>query len=181
MRIRLWQNKRQQSVNDFSSCKSGNWNLNLSLLSIIIVLATCLGKIECYTLLAPSWQWASTKWQCFTSWLLGNLGGKWSHTSINNGLVAFIRWEPRRHPATASLIIAINWVFHPATQWWSTFQPIKPVKTPYIDISSHLVLSLTILQGQKSLTLRWRSFSTSGRERVAFILACTGGQYISYA
>jgi len=52
--IQLWQNERQRSVNHFSSCKSGYYNVYLSLLSIIIVLAAILGKRECYTLSARS-------------------------------------------------------------------------------------------------------------------------------
>ena len=38
-----------------------------------------------------------------------------------------------------------------------------------------------MIQGQKSLTLSWRSFSWLGRERVAIFLAYTGGQCFQYA
>jgi len=37
------------------------------------------------------------------------------------------------------------------------------------------------MQGQKLLTLLWRSFSRSGREHIAFSLAFKRGQYINYA
>jgi hypothetical protein len=47
----------------------------------------------------------------------------------------------------------------------------------YIDKNSHIALWLTMIQSQQSLTLRWRSFARSGRERFAFSFSSKGGQY----
>jgi hypothetical protein len=113
----------------------------------------------------------------FWSWMLGNLGGKWSQTSINEVLPAFICWYSRGDPAIASQTITSSFRLIAATQWSWPFQTIKQVKTAYIDISGHLVLCFTIRQCQVSLTIQWSSFSRLGRQRIAFSLAFKGGQY----
>jgi len=57
--------ERQQSVNHFSSCKSGIWKVICSLLCISVVLAVFEGQRDCDTLPAWSWKWASTEHQSF--------------------------------------------------------------------------------------------------------------------
>jgi len=47
----------------------------------------------------------------------------------------------------------------------------------YIDNNGHIALKLTIMEGQQLLTLRWRSFSWSGREHFTFSFAYRGSQY----
>jgi len=50
----------------------------------------------------------------------------------------------------------------------------------YIDNNGHIALYITIMEGQQSLTLRWRSFSWWGREHSTFSLAYKGSQYFVY-
>jgi len=50
----------------------------------------------------------------------------------------------------------------------------------YIDNNGHITLQLTMMEGQQSLTLCWRSFSRWGRERFTFTFAYTGTQWSLY-
>jgi len=50
------ENERQQSVNDFLSCKSGNWKLICSLLRITDLLEAVLVKKGCDTVTSPFWK-----------------------------------------------------------------------------------------------------------------------------
>ena len=55
--------ERQQSVNDFKSCKSSNWNVIWSMLAKIDILAAFIGNKQCCTLPAPFWKRPSTECQ----------------------------------------------------------------------------------------------------------------------
>lgn len=50
----------------------------------------------------------------------------------------------------------------------------------YIDSNGHITLWSHILTGQKSLILRWCSFTKWGREHLAFFFAYKGSQYVDY-
>jgi len=50
----------------------------------------------------------------------------------------------------------------------------------YTENNTNIELWLTMMQGQQSLTLRWRSFSRWGRVHVAFSFSSKGSQYIVY-
>jgi len=50
----------------------------------------------------------------------------------------------------------------------------------FIDNNSHIAMWLTMMEGQKSLTLYWRSFSRWGRERFTFTFAYKGSQQSVY-
>jgi len=50
----------------------------------------------------------------------------------------------------------------------------------YIDHNSHIVLWLTMMEGQQVLMLHWRPFSSRGREHFTFSVSYQGGQYIVY-
>jgi len=50
----------------------------------------------------------------------------------------------------------------------------------YIDNNGHIALWLTMLEGQQSLTLCWRSFSRWGRECFMFTFAYIGSQQSIY-
>jgi len=50
----------------------------------------------------------------------------------------------------------------------------------YIDHNGHIVQWLSMVEGQQLLTLRWRSFSTWGRECFTFLFAYQGSQYSVY-
>jgi len=52
--------EHQQSVNDFRSSKSSNYNVIWSLLSRIDILAACISKKDSLTLPASFWIWVST-------------------------------------------------------------------------------------------------------------------------
>ena len=56
----------------------------------------------------------------------------------------------------------------------------KVAHTPFITVCNLSQLWLPKMQNQKLLTLRWRSFSSWGREHVAFSLSYKGGQYSIY-
>jgi len=58
--------------------------------------------------------------------------------------------------------------------------PIKAANSRYMDVCDHLPIRLPNIQVQKSLTLRWRSFSEWGRECVTFSSAYKGSLYLIY-
>jgi len=57
---------------------------------------------------------------------------------------------------------------------------IKAANTLIIDNSNHITSKTTYLEDQKSLTLRWFSFSVWGSYRLAFSCAYRGGRYVGY-
>jgi len=59
------ENERQRSVNNFESCKLGNWKVTCPLLCITDVLSAFNGERESDTLPTRSWKWASTERQSF--------------------------------------------------------------------------------------------------------------------
>jgi hypothetical protein len=61
-----------------------------------------------------------------------------------------------------------------------TFLPIKAANTPLITVSNNSQLRLVMMQNQKLLTLRWRSFSEGGSDRTVYIFADKGCQYAAY-
>jgi len=65
LRIRPWQNERQQSVNDFWSCIIGNLLGDQLRPFINGVLASFMRKRVSLMLPAPFWNWASTERQRF--------------------------------------------------------------------------------------------------------------------
>ena len=71
-------------------------------------------------------------------------------------------------PTTSSGTLTTNFIHRAATECSWAFWCTRTVKTMYIDNNSHIALWSTMIQGQQSLMLRWRSFSIWGREDVAF-------------
>jgi hypothetical protein len=61
--IHLLQNQRQWSVNNFRSCKSGNWKFNWLWWCITEALATCIGKNDSDMLHSSSCKWTSMECQ----------------------------------------------------------------------------------------------------------------------
>jgi len=57
---------------------------------------------------------------------------------------------------------------------------MKTIKTSFIDTTALIALSLTMIQGQKSLMLCWHSFSRWGRGCVAFVFTYKGSEYFIY-
>ena len=77
----------QQSVNDFWSCKFGNWSETGSFKCILKISAALIGPKESDTLCAQSWKWASTEHQQFLPvhhyWLQCDVAVKDSIESCN--------------------------------------------------------------------------------------------------
>jgi len=60
------------------------------------------------------------------------------------------------------------------------YVPVKAANSRYLDVCDHSPIRSPKMQDQKSLTLRWRSFSEWGRECVTSSLAYRGSRYIIY-
>ena len=106
LRICLWQNERQPSVNHFWFCKSGNYKVLWSLLYMIKVLASFIRKSESDRFPAPAWKWVSTEGQRF---LVLHLGwSKWPlNADIDLQLVDRIYWCRRKLPGSPDVRVRV--------------------------------------------------------------------------
>ena len=96
-------------------------------------------------------------------------------------MATFIGRYVRDIPATSSGSVTTHFIHRSTTKYSWACNCIKTVKTIYIDHNGHLVLWLTMMEGQQSLTLYWRLFSRWGRERFTFPFAYQCSQYSVYA
>jgi len=108
------------------------------------------------------------------------MSGTWSHASINKDMAAIISKYVWDIPATSSRTVTTYFLYRASTKSSWAFWNIKTVKTLYIEINGHIVLWLTTMQGQQSLTLHWRSISRLGREHFIFSFSYKCGQYFVY-
>jgi len=108
------------------------------------------------------------------------MSGIWSQASINKDMAAFIGKYVWDIPATSSGTVTPYFIYRANTtcSWacWCT----TTVKMMYIDHNSHIVLWLTMMEGQQSLKLHWQSFSRWGEEHDVFSFSYNGSQYIVY-
>jgi len=96
------------------------------------------------------------------------MSGTWSQASINEDMASFIGKYVRDIPATSSGTVTTHIISSATTKCSWALWYIKTVKMRYIVSHGHIVLWLTMIQVQQSLTLRWRSLSGWGREHVGF-------------
>jgi len=105
------------------------------------------------------------------------MSGTWSQAYIYKKIAALICKYVWDIPATSSGTVTYYFICIATTKCSWPFWDTKPVKTMYIDNNDYIALWLTMMQGQQSLTLHWRSFSRWGREVVTFSFSYIGGQY----
>jgi len=116
----------------------------------------------------------------FYSCIFGNMTGTWSQASINKDMTPIMSKLIRDISATSSWTVTTYWIYRATSKCCWPFWPTKQVKTTYIDNNDHIVLWLTMIQGQQSLTLLWHSFSRWGRDHVTFSFSYKGWQYFVY-
>jgi len=92
-------------------------------------------------------------------------------------MAAFIGRCIQDIPATSSRTVTTHFIYRATTKYSWAFEHTKTVKMMYIDREGHIPLWLTMMDGQQSLTLNWRSFSRWGREHFSFSCSCKDGQY----
>jgi len=108
------------------------------------------------------------------------MSGAWSQASIKTEMAACIGRYVRDIPATSSTKVIMYFIFRGTTKYSWAFECTKAVKTMNIDRNGHIVLCLTVMEGQESLTLRWETFSRWGIERFSFSFAYKGSQWFVY-
>jgi len=99
------------------------------------------------------------------------MSGAWSETSIIRDMTACIRRYVRDILATSSGTVTTYFIYRATTKYSWAFWCIITVKTIYIDNNHHITLWLTMMQGEQSLKLSWRSFWGWGRKRFTFTFA----------
>jgi len=147
---------------------------------ILGVLAGLMCKTQILTRPTTSWKWASIEcqqsvndiWSC----IFGNMSGAWSKASIKKDMAAFIGRYVRDILATSSGTVTTYFIYRATTKHSWAFWHMMTVKTMYIDNNRHIVLWLTMIEGQQLLTLCWRSFWRWGSKRFTFTFAYKGSQ-----
>ena len=108
------------------------------------------------------------------------MSGAWSQASINRDMAAFKSWYVRDIPAASSGTVKTYFIYRATTKYSWAFKGTKAGKTMYIDHNGHMAQWLTMMEGQQSLTLHWRSFSRWGSENSAIRFGYKGGQWFIY-
>jgi len=108
------------------------------------------------------------------------ISGTGSQASIYKDMAAFIGRYIWDIPATSSMTVTTYFMYRATTKYSWAFYHTKTVKTMYIDRNSHIILWLSLMQGQQSLMLRWRSFSRRGWEHFTSSYCYQGGHCFVY-
>ena len=108
------------------------------------------------------------------------MSGTWSQVSIKTDMAAIIGRYVRDIPATSCGTVPTYFIYRATTRYSSAFECKITVKTMYIDYTGHIALWLTMMEGQQSLTLCWRSFWRLGSERCTLTFAYNGSLYSVY-
>jgi hypothetical protein len=111
-------------------------------------------------------------WSCIFS----NMSGTWLQASMKKDMAAFIGRYVRDILATSSGTVTTNFMYRATTKYSWAIYHIITVKTIYIDNNRHIVLWLTMMEGQQSLTLCWHSVWWCGREGIPICFADKGSQ-----
>ena len=105
------------------------------------------------------------------------MSGTWSQASINKNMAAFIGRCALDIPATSSGTVTTYFMYRATIKFSWAFYCSKTVKAMNIDHNGHIALWLTMKEGQHSLTLHWRSFSTWGKEHFTSSFSYKGSLY----
>ena len=116
----------------------------------------------------------------FCSCIFGNMSGTWSQASINKQLAALLGKYVQNIPATSSWTVTPCFIYRATTKCSWAFWLTKPVKMMYMDNHDDIAQWLTMMQAQQSLTHRWHTFSSWGRQHVTFTFSYKDGQYFVY-
>jgi len=108
------------------------------------------------------------------------MSGACSQASIKKDIAACIGRYVRDILATSSGTVTTYFIYRATAKYSRAFECIITVITIYIDNNHHIALWLTMMEGQQSLTLWWRSFWRWGRKRFTFTFAYKGSQYSVY-
>jgi hypothetical protein len=112
----------------------------------------------------------------YWSGILGNISATWSQASINRDMVLCIGRYVRDILATSCWTLTPYFIYRATTKYSWCFYCLKTVKRICTDHNRHIVLWLTIIEGEQLLTLHWHLFSRWGRERCTVSLAYQGSQ-----
>jgi len=108
------------------------------------------------------------------------MSGDWSQASINTDMAAFIGRYVWDIPTTSSGTVTTDFIYRATTEYSWALYHTKTVRKMYIDHNGHIMRWLTMMDSQRSLTLRWHSMSTWGRECFTSSFSYNGGHYFRY-
>jgi hypothetical protein len=108
------------------------------------------------------------------------MSGTWIQASMKKNMAAFTGRYVRDIPSTSSRTATRYFIYRATTKSSWAFKHTQTVKMMHIDHHSHIARWLTMMKGQQSSMLHWRTFSRWGRESFTFPWACKGCQYFGY-